>query len=897
MEGAMAAPNRDGVGRDAHARMRFARAIVLSLASLSVTCPASGQTQTQSSSEYQKPVSTQLNTSNRIVSLPVALKIDGTDAGEVVIRIAQDDRVSVPKAALAERLAQVLDKTARERLLQAGGATAVVPIEQIRAAGFDVMFDARSLELRFLPSSSQRAEGEISLSRSQGFRASATAARPAGVSGFVNIYAGVDHIWGDERNNDGQSSGRLDLQSALRLGSLVIENDARYEGNVDVTLCPLAAKCTYEHTAGLKRLRSTLVYDQPDDMIRVQVGDVLTSGAGLQRLPDALGVSVEKSPRKLRPGESIRPTGRSSFRLDRAGDVDVVVNGATVQRLRLRPGSYNLSDLPLTTGANEVQLVITDDTGDRRTLNFTTFFEASLLRPGFSEWAVSGGAPSFIRDNERRYRTETLFATAFYRYGLSDFATLEADVQADDQVGMGGGGVLVASPLGVWSAHLAGSSSRLGFGAAANLAWDLSGFSGVAGSYFGTRETLRLLAEYRSNDFRTPGEYLASATGILYPQFNYWLRLVGTYSIGPLGGVTATLSGRYQFSDDDRIDTSPYTIRGDRYGADVTLSAPLTPTAFGSVTLGYSNEYFQRYFTRPGTENDPELRVTARLSLRVDDKTRISATHDSLNGSSSLTAFSNGGRGLDRWETNVDAHRTGSNDNLGGSVRLLTNRADVAVAHSAVTSDQTIGKSGLDGISQRSSARVGTSIAFADGVVGIGQPIRGNAFAVVHPHDSIRDKEITVGTSEHPRARANAWGNAVVTDIPAYTPSSIPIDVDGLPLGYSLGTGAFDTFAPYRAGYALEVGSSYSVSAYGTLLDRQGKPAALLSGTASPVGEPGRQVVVFTNTAGRFGAEGLAPGPWIIELADERGPLRYRIEVPGDAKGLYRVGTLQPVGE
>ena len=112
---------------------------------------------------------------------------------------------------------------------------------------------------------------------------------------------------------------------------------------------------------------------------------------GFQRTNDVLGFTLEKSPRKLQPGENIRPIGRSSLRLERPSDVEVIVNGAVVQRLRLRAGTYNLSDLPLGTGANEVQLRVTDDTGAQTTRAYTTFFDANLLGAGKSEWSMSAG--------------------------------------------------------------------------------------------------------------------------------------------------------------------------------------------------------------------------------------------------------------------------------------------------------------------------------------------------------------------------------------------------------------------------------------------------------------------------------------------------------------------------
>jgi outer membrane usher protein len=135
-----------------------------------------------------------------------------------------------------------------------------------------------------------------------------------------------------------------------------------------------------------------------------------------------------------------------------------------------------------------------------------------------------------------------------------------------------------------------------------------------------------------------------------------------------------------------------------------------------------------------------------------------------------------------------------------------------------------------------------------------------------------------------------------VPDLPAYARNTIPVDVNGLPVGYSLGSGALDVVAPYRAGYALEVGSASSVSAYGTLLTGDFAPLALLTGVAHLTDNPLQQVAVFTNKAGRFAAEGLAPGKWVIEMATEGEPTRYEIEVPQGTDGLFHAGILRPVG-
>jgi outer membrane usher protein len=53
---------------------------------------------------------------------------------------------------------------------------------------------------------------------------------------------------------------------------------------------------------------------------------------------------------------------------------------------------------------------------------------------------------------------------------------------------------------------------------------------------------------------------------------------------------------------------------------------------------------------------------------------------------------------------------------------------------------------------------------------------------------------------------------------------------------------------------------------------------------------------VFTNAAGKFGAEGLAPGRWIIEMDTEGARTRFIVDVPEGATGVFKAGTLMPVG-
>jgi outer membrane usher protein len=125
---------------------------------------------------------------------------------------------------------------------------------------------------------------------------------------------------------------------------------------------------------------------------------------------------------------------------------------------------------------------------------------------------------------------------------------------------------------------------------------------------------------------------------------------------------------------------------------------------------------------------------------------------------------------------------------------------------------------------------------------------------------------------------------------------SITYDIRNLPVGYDLGNGAFDLYPSYKSGYRLTVGSDYTVAAVGWLTDSEGKSITLLTGTAYEEKKPdGRKVSVFTNRNGKFSAQGLCPGRWILDTATTP-PTRFVLDIPEDTVRIVKLGTLNPVG-
>ncbi len=143
-------------------------------------------------------------------------------------------------------------------------------------------------------------------------------------------------------------------------------------------------------------------------------------------------------------------------------------------------------------------------------------------------------------------------------------------------------------------------------------------------------------------------------------------------------------------------------------------------------------------------------------------------------------------------------------------------------------------------LSQRSTFRLGTSIAVAGDAVSIGRPIY-DSFAIVKPHRSLKGADVMVEPTPFGyTANSGALGAGTMAGLSSYSERTVPVDVANAPVGTDIGQGSFKLFPAYRSGYVLEVGSDYNVTALGTMVNVDGQPVALVSGTATELGPSGQ---------------------------------------------------------
>jgi outer membrane usher protein len=805
-----------------------------------------------------------INPTGHNLEMVAPVRLNKFHLGEVTVRISPKDEVSLPKKTLVPLIKPLLRPEAAATLESVAEADGHIMLTALKEKGFDLSFDPAQMAVFVNLTIEQRAIGNLKGSSSSATMLSENVSSPAAFTGFLNMHVGADYAF-QPSGSSAIDNLRLDLQSAVRWRNVVLENEFALDSD------------------GPSRRGTRLVYDLPDNALRFRIGDITPLSTSVQGGSSLLGASVEKSYEKLQPSRNIHPTGARSFRIERPSNVTLKMNGAIIKRLHLEPGDYNLDDLPLTTGANDVSLVIEDDVGQVRTLDFTVFFGRSLLAADVSEWALtagvasgysSGGSPGLENlYSELQYQWDTPMITGFYARGLTDVLTGEAHLQADQRVLMGGAGAFFQSPIGLWGVEGAASAmTKFGAGFTTLLHYDLSKFKGLADA----QSNFRLTAEYISKAF--------AAAGATVPNNKQALNLSASYSQMLPWDISGGLSASYSLARDDAIDS---------FGADISLSHSFTPDVTAGLTLGYAHG-----LSHASASANDDMRASVYLAYRIDEKSSMRASHDNdAEGMTSQLSYRRQEENeMGAWTAQVETDREGASGdashdsyNASGSLEYVGNRGEIIVSHSAEATDLSGSK-----VDQRTSVTAGTAIAFADGTFAIGRPIS-NSFAIIAPHPTLADKQISIGASQkEAQPSSGFFGPALASNLPAYAQSHLPVDVDDPPPGYDLGASNFDVYAPYKGGYRLVVGSDYTVSVHGTMLNDEGQPVSLLTGDAAEEGHPeGRHVQFFTNKAGKFGAQGLRPGRWVVEM-DTEPKSRYVINVPEGTVGLLKVDTLRP---
>lgn len=578
-------------------------------------------------------------------------------------------------------------------------------------------------------------------------------------------------------------------------------------------------------------------YDEPEKPRRFVFGDTQNRVTGHLSSYQLGGFAIESAYAQLQPQRNLTPSNSQVFVLPRHATIEVFVNGFMLSRVRLRPGRYDINDLPLTSGSNQIRIVATYADGKTDEFDFTSHYNAQLLSEGISDYSFAIGRPTQVLNNVYHYDGNYMLSGS-YEYGVSDTLTVGANGAAMKDGQVAGLTATMGYDWGNISTRYTKSRGHGNGGHALSVETEHSVFGQ---SDFGS-PNLRL-GFHAKRDFTTTPWQLQS--NLVYEQrFNFDY----SYYFNDLIDVSLYGSVRYDAQDNQTKELTTQTNW--RYeGMNVSFGY-----SFGDVNNAITQDQ-SRFFlnftwslfnTRSGT------RQRVRYSSR--NKT-LSASHTKINQNY-----------LGDYGYEVTAERgSGSRrEQLRSSYTGRIFRTDVTLDNSAREGQLDRANIGVN---------LSTSVGIADGKVGMGTNISA-PFAVISKHRTLGDAEVLVNVSRQNKAQTQTGDltGALISLGTSYNPSQFNIDVPEAPFGYDWGPGTYKMAGGAATGHHIQIGSSYSFTVMGVLLDDKGEPVSLKRGTVTQSGHDFSKTV-FTNRAGRFVVEGIGPGEFLIQFKGLSGKL------------------------
>ena len=794
------------------------------------------------------PVRPNINPYERDIAITVPLNFNRRVLGELPVLLTRDDRFIVDSEGFQLLIRPLLTEEAQADLAASlDGIESFAP-EEINAAGIQLDYDPEQLAVLVLRIEPTRRLPEMLFQRG---RPDEPEQAPQAFSAYLNTNLAVQRR---------ESTGDIDtpsvfLNGAIRYKSLVLEADVQGRPN------------RFTDDYDVERRYARFVFDQPQDYRRWYAGDLDPETRGRQGFVEMGGVGVARQRRRFEPFRNNVLAGARQLVLQEESTVRVLRNGVFVREFRLDAGQYDLSNLPLDTGSNDIQLEINGESGSVQQVGYSAYLDSIDLEPGDYEYGAYLGRTNAGFFGSPDYSDGDLAFTGYWRKAFLNRPALGLGLQASETVQTATGqSQLILDNGARIQLDLSGSYSReVGGGYAAALSYDhIVERDGLADNWI-------VVAEFVSEDFSTLGNQFGNNP-------TSW-SVSGGYSRRLNIDWVANVSGSYRRSRD--LDS------GDSYSINASTTYRVTPEWSAQLGLEYTD------FDRRGPFGDAGgngVGATVALIWTPRYDRRAEARYSSARNAGSVRFQQSPENAVDSFGYSLASTYDDGSGTISGQVDYTANRFDATLSHTAFGRD-------FSHITdeQVTSLRIGTSVATTGGRVALGRTIS-DSFAIVHPHESLRDSDVIVGESlEGGRytARSGAFGPALSNTLSAYVNQSVRYDALNAPAGYDVGDGVLRVRPAYRSGYSIEVGSAAFVSALGRLHGNGGKPLALVSGRVRALHDPeGPTELFFTNSVGRFAVQNLEPGKrYRVELFTSPAE-GFEFTVPEDSDGLLDLMTV-----
>lgn len=749
----------------------------------------------------------------------------------------------IEAAPLLEVTEKYLPDEAQKKLRSFVTHQKVINLLAIRSLGMDAELDQQALNLNLKIPPKIRKEGELRIvgltPGGEGIIGSAP------FSGYVNTLVGESYTYPSGSNpSQGTPGARQPLtsqiNSVMNLRGWDLESGAAYTEN---------------QIAPWRRADTHLIHDEQDSMMRYTGGDLPLVTRGFQSTEPIGGISATRD-FTIQPYRTTRPVNRTQIFLNRPSIVEVFVNGGFVSRLQLPAGPVDLKDFPLASGRNDLVIKVTDDLGQKETINLSMLFDAQLLSMGLSQFSYSAGFPSSPTATDRSYDTSNFTFSGFHRVGLTETLTLGGNFQHDKNTNLIGVEEVWATPLGTFATDVATSQ---GGSYPAGMGYHLQYRSPEHTPGGPARLLITANSQYLSPSF--------ASVGVITPlnQFSWLQDIYASQQLLWKGRVGAGY--RYEWGRDGNPDQQ--TVMADyswnwsrnfQTGVNYSMISNTVPEHRAYITLTWTDD--------PGRTQVYATVDTAAARQRVDINRQPERPYDDVRIS--------GGAQHDPNSEEGDVH-----------AQYLGNHGQLNLDHQTQAPNQGV-------VTNTTGLTAGVALAWAGNSVGITRPIN-DSFAIIRDVDSTGLKVPVNDNGKYSEAVVNTIGPAVIPDLLSYYDRAVSLNTSVLPEGYRLIREHQVARPTYHSGVEVPIHILAFIAAKGILVDDAGQPVSLASGEIYVQGasEP-MAGSFFTNTHGGFFIEGLKPGKYEIRVfGGQWKPVPFDIQPPGKGgpAGVVDIGT------
>ncbi|WP_428630714.1 fimbria/pilus outer membrane usher protein [Sphingopyxis sp.] len=787
-----------------------------------------------------------INPYNRDIEITAPLQFNQRVLGELPVLLTSDDRFVIGTDGFLSLIGPLLTPAAQAELRTLLGDKPRFLPDDVSASGIRLEYDPDQLAVLVLKIAPEKRSIEVLY---QDRQAEEPGDPPVPFSAFLNVSSTITRL--SQTGNVGKPE--LALNGAVRYNNVVFEADAQTRRDF------LTGDYKFQ------RRYARLVYDQPEHSRRWFLGDLDPETRGRQGFVNMGGIGVVRQRQRFDSFRNNVLTGGRRLVLQEQSTVRVLRNGIYQREFTLDPGQYDISNLPLDTGSNNIQIEVQGQSGARETFDYQAYLDTIELEPGDYEYGAYVGILDKGGFGNPDYSSKKPVFTGFWRKAFLNRPAIGIGAQMSEDVqNVTGQTQFLLANSGRIRLDAGGSHSNRGVGYAATVGYDQ--IIGGATGY----DTLTLVADYTSRRYAT----VDGIDGVNPISFN----LSAAYTKRFSQKLFATTNASYR--------KSRTTLFGDSYNFGATANYRISREWNAQFGADYVKSGF------PGASSRTNgFSVTVALTWQPRYDRRAEARYNSRRNSGSARYQQTADNRAGSFGYSLAANYDDGAPTIGGQLDYVGNRFDANFSHTAFGTDfNNIGNS------QITTLRVASAIAYAGGKVAVSRTIN-DSFALVYPHKTLKDRQVIVGDALEGGkyvSKSGSLGPAVQNSLNAFFNQSVRYDVIDPPRGYDIGEGVKRVRPAYKSGYVIEVGSAAFVSAIGTLKGRDGQPLKLVSGimrrtdVADTKEEP-----FFTNTAGRFAIAKLEPGAEYSVQFHSGGHGAFTFRVPEDNDGLLELGVVE----